>query len=73
MISKLVLVPYFVLNRSNYFFFFRINGTFALNCTLTFQENGFICFHESSLKMMKNAFYFTMKGLSVYKIFKFTS
>ena len=28
---------------------------------------------ESSLKMMKNAFYFTLKDLSVLKIFKFLS
>ena len=28
---------------------------------------------ESSLKMMKNAFYFTLKALFVFKIFKFLS
>ena len=28
---------------------------------------------ESSLKMMKNAFYFTLKVLFVFKIFKFLS
>ena len=33
----------------------------------------FICFIESPLKMMKNAFYFTLKALFVFKIFKFLS
>ena len=28
---------------------------------------------ESSLKILKNAFYFTLKGLFVLKIFKFLS
>ena len=28
---------------------------------------------ENPLKMMKNAFYFTLKALSVFKIFKFLS
>ena len=32
-----------------------------------------ICFNDSSLKMMKNAFYFILKALSVLKIFKFLS
>ena len=33
--------------------------------------NCFICFNESSLKMMKNVFCFTMKALFVLKILKF--
>ena len=33
----------------------------------------FICFNESPLKMMKNAFYFILKALFVVKIFKFLS
>ena len=33
----------------------------------------FICFNESPLKMMKNAFYFILKALFVFKIFKFLS
>ena len=33
----------------------------------------FICFNESPLKMMKNAFYFTLKALFVFKIFKVLS
>ena len=33
----------------------------------------FICFSESPLKMMKNAFYFILKALMVLKIFKFLS
>ena len=32
-----------------------------------------ICLIESSLKMMKNAFYFILKALFVLKIFKFLS
>ena len=31
----------------------------------------FICFNESPLKMVKNAFYFILKGIFVLKIFKF--
>ena len=33
----------------------------------------FIFFNESPLKMMKNAFYFILKALSVLKILKFLS
>ena len=33
----------------------------------------FICFNESPLKKMKNAFYVTLKALFVFKIFKFLS
>ena len=33
----------------------------------------FICYNESPLKIMKNAFYFTLKALFVLKIFKFLS
>ena len=33
----------------------------------------FTCFNESSLKMMKNAFYLILKALFVLKIFKFLS
>ena len=32
-----------------------------------------ICFIESALKVMKNAFYFILKALFVFKIFKFLS
>ena len=31
----------------------------------------FICFNDSPLKMMKNAFYFIFKALFLLKIFKF--
>ena len=34
-------------------------------------KNSFICFNESPLKVMKNAFYFILKALLVLKIFKF--
>ena len=33
----------------------------------------FICFNESPLKMMKNAFYFILKAPFVFKIFKILS
>ena len=33
----------------------------------------FICFNESPLKMMKNAFHVIVKALFVLKIFKFLS
>ena len=33
----------------------------------------FICFNESSLKMMRNALYFMLKALFVLKIFKYLS
>ena len=33
----------------------------------------FICFNDSPSKMMKDAFYFTLKALFVFKIFKFLS
>ena len=37
------------------------------------KKNYFICFNESPLKMMKNAFYFILKALFILKIFKFLS
>ena len=37
------------------------------------KKNCVICFTESPLKMMKNAFYFILKALFVLKIFKFLS
>ena len=33
----------------------------------------FYCFIESPLKVMKNAFYFNLKALSILKLFKFLS
>ena len=37
------------------------------------KRNIFICFNESPLQMMKNAFYFILKALFVLKRFKFFS
>ena len=37
------------------------------------KKNCFICFNGSPLKIMKNAFYFTLKAFFVLKIFKFLS
>ena len=36
-------------------------------------KNWFICFNESSLKMMEDAFYFTLKIIFFLKIFKLLS
>ena len=38
-----------------------------------FSKHCFICFDESPFKMMKNAFCFILKALSVLKIFRFLS
>ena len=37
------------------------------------KKNCFICFNESPLEMMKNAFYFILKAFFVLEIFKFLS
>ena len=44
-----------------------------LKRTLTCQKNCIICFIESPLKIMKNAFYFILKTFFVLKIFQFLS
>ena len=41
----------------------------CLKRSLTFKK--IICFNENSLKIMKNAFYFILKALSILMIFKF--
>ena len=46
---------------------------YFLSRTLTFQKIVLICFNESPLKMMKNAFYFTLKALFALKTLKFLS
>ena len=55
--------------------YFRITileMTFYCNRNSTFQEFSFLaCFNETLLKMMKNAFPFTLKALFFLKIFKF--
>ena len=38
-----------------------------------FRKKCVICFNKSPLKIMKNAFYFTLKALFVLKIFKILS
>ena len=37
------------------------------------KKNWFICFNESPLKMIENAFYFILKALFGFNIFKFFS
>ena len=45
-----------------------------LNRTLTFQKkSSFVFFNESPLKVMKNAFYFTLKALFAPRVFNFLS
>ena len=43
----------------------------GLTWTLTFVRICVVCFIESPLKIMKNVFYFILKGLFVLKIFTF--
>ena len=38
-----------------------------------FKENCVVCFNESPLKVMRDAFYFILKAIFVFKIFKFLS
>ena len=49
----------------------KINDIIVENWALTFQKTFFIYFNKSSLKIMKNTFYFIWKALFVIKIFKF--
>ena len=37
------------------------------------QENCFVCFKESQLKMMKSTFYFILKAFFFLKVFNFLS
>ena len=37
------------------------------------KKSFFICFNDCTSKMIKNAFYFILKDLFVFKIFKFLS
>ena len=49
----------------------RCNYWKSLKSDSHLPKNSFICFNESPLKVMKNAFYFILKALLVLKIFKF--
>ena len=56
-------------------FFFIKNwyfGSFKVGLSPS-KQNCVICFIESPLKIMKNAFYFILKALFILKIFKFLS
>ena len=52
---------------------YRVNSmeTTLQSWAHTFQKESFICFNESPIKMMKNAFHFIFKALFVLKICKF--
>ena len=41
--------------------------------TLIFQKNCFTCFIKSTLKLTRNAFYFTLKAFLVIKVFRVLS
>ena len=57
-----------------YLYLYILEGKKLLSLTLTFQKKVFfICFNDSSSKMMKNAFYFILKALFLLTIFKFLS
>ena len=58
---RLILYPYYLHFNFHFVFKGRLSGLRQFLTT------------ESSLKMMKNSFYFTSKALSVLKIFKFFS
>ena len=46
---------------------------FNVKVGLSPSKKGVVCFIESHLKVMKNAFYFILKALFFLKIFKFLS
>ena len=48
------------------------NSLFKVGLLLSIKTY-FICFKESPLKMMKNAFYFILKSIFILKILKFLS
>ena len=52
--------------------FSQKNGVFEVGLSPS-KKNCIICFIESPLKMMENAFYFIVKALFVLKIFNFLS
>ena len=56
----------------NVFFLFALMKSFKVKISPS-KKICFICFDESPLKIMKNAFYFILKALFVVKIFKFLS
>ena len=49
----------------------QYEAKFTESRTLALQKKYFICFTEIPLKLMENPFYFILKALSVFKIFKF--
>ena len=54
------------------FLFFHTENNIKLKVGFSpSKKNFFICFNDSSSKMMKNAFYFILKAPFVLKIFKF--
>ena len=62
--NKKCLLGYFKINLV-VFFDLKLDSHLSLS--------PFICFNESTLKTIKNAFYFILKALFVLKIFKFLS
>ena len=50
---------------------FRHSRVFMKADLVLSSKGSFILYNKSSLKMMKNAFYFTLQALFILKIFKF--
>ena len=60
------------IKKRTYYLFNDIINIKNLKVGLSFsKKNCVICFIDSPLKIMKNAFYFILKPLFVLKIFKF--
>ena len=65
-------------SQPNHSSLLRINrcGILLNHRTTAFQQNSafchfFICFNDSPLELMRNVFYFILKGLFILKMFKF--
>ena len=62
---------FFILFIKNYYFIEKLHVFLLKSDSDLPKEIYCICFIESPLKMMQNAFYFILKALFVLKIFKF--
>ena len=71
-ISRLVAIcSIFILNSE---YWFQITDSFRfVKVGIPPSKKNFISFNETPLKLVKNAFYFILKDISVVKIFKFLS
>ena len=68
------MFPKFNSVKKNKLSFRCVNTSVIFKVELSPSKKFFVvCFNESPLKMMKNAFYFILKALFILKIFKFLS